>query len=434
MSFTDRGAAPLRILRTQQASVVGLSNFSALLPLNQLATQGFLRGLRIGLPYMAGTVGAGSVGNTAPSLLQQQQLRQIQSIQLTMQGIGAIWQLNGLDLLGLNYVGAGQARDERKSRAPLSGYSAAAAGALSPWFVGVPGVSSAEKLVPVVEYAHAGPVFNLGFNQYLPLTEIMNISGAVISGQPQGNAPAPVARLGDRNDEVGMIMMQSNSQNVTLQLNLSPLYGADYRSVIVAPATNFDTLTATEQWTLENHIWDVPTNAADWPSGRQLGTIVTRTAREVPISGGQVDYVFAKAGLLGRAYYYFFNDTTTYGTLVDIFGDATQTPDKIQIEFSAGLKILKYQNTAHALGLQMLSDYGTPAPGILVHDLMRNGQARELQDTGALVQLQTQFTGLPASITRMRVVEDRLIPVLVTTQGPSTGQVTGITTASGGWF
>ena len=413
MSWGQNGVTIQR-LQPEQSQVVSAGANNVLVPFTQLRNLGFLRGIRLRTPYKNATFTTGTTGLTAPTALQRNQLRQILNFQLILQGVASLYNVSGVALGDLQYVGSGKRRSEVMLSDYLNGYANTAAGSPGyPWQSPSPlgAGSSAEKYVPVVEYNHTGPVGALGYNMYIPLTEFMAFPSQMVqSGQGQNQS---AVQTGDTELELGLLMMQVAQQNVTCFTTVASLYGADYRSVLAGFVSGYDTLAATQTWNLDDDFFDVDPNPANWPSAMQTAYAITRQEFVVPTSAQGLTYQFAQAGYLLRAIYRFYNNSSVYGTIVDIFGDATQTPDLITKNFLSGASVSKVQETAASNGRNCLDAYGTPPPGILVDDFLADGTATQIIDTTAYTDLRTVFAGLPTSITHVSVTEERMIPVKV---------------------
>lgn len=399
---------------TDQSQVTTVTNNTVTIPFNSLKTLGFLRSLRLYTPYKAQTNNAGTALSN-PTALQENQLRAIRHFRLQAQGIAPIYDVDGPDLGWLAYVGNGRPQSQRFGQSPLLGYANTAVGTTPPYPFSFPtqiaaASLSGEKIVPNVEYASGTPAFSRGYAMEIPISEWVVFPNTAI-GQTGGTVMVADSQL-----EVGLLFMQNNQQVITPYCDLAPLYAAAFPAQLLTGGGT-QTLSATETWTLESEFYDVPPQQSDWPSPYQLGMVVTRTARDIPVSGGIVSYQFKQAGILLRALYGFYADGTTFGTKVDILGQPTQTPDLINLELKSGGTITKIKETGQINGMRSLYRYGNPPPGILIHDLIWDGFITEAMDTAGLVDVRCDFSGLPngvggdAAITRMHVVEERLIPI-----------------------
>lgn len=405
MSWMQRGATVQRNY-TDQTQTVTVSNNSITIPFNSLKTLGFLKSLRLYTPFKAQTANAGTA-LAAPTALQAQQLRPIRHFRLQAQGIAPIYDVDGPDLGYLSYVGNGKPQSERTYRAKTLGYVNTAAGAVNP-FVFPQALAAAsmtqEKFSPVVEYISGGPTFSMGYAIEIPISEWIVFPNTAVG--KAGNA----IMVADTQLEAGLLFMQNNQQVITPYVDLAPLYAAAYPAVILTGGGT-QTLSATQSWTIESEFYDVPPSQDNWPSPYQLGMVVTRTARDIQVSSGIVSYQFKQAGILLRSIYVFYNDTTTFGTQVDVFADGTATPDLINLELKSGGTITKIKETAQLNGMRSLDRYGDPPPGVLIHDLIWDGFITQAIDTAGLVDVRCDFSGLPAPITRMHVIEERLVPI-----------------------
>lgn len=405
----------VRRVNTFQSPVVNLGASAQRIGFLPITNLGILRALRLSVPYAAGTVTAGASGLTAPVALQQPQLNIIQNLQIQMAGLTASYNCSGRELGYLSYVGNGKRFTERRNNALKLGYADTAVNtpALFSFPTSLsPASMTLKNSIPVIEYNHTGPVFNFGYSMEIPIIEYYRVPGQA-GLDKNGNI---VPGVGDIEVETGLLIMQSAAQTVTLDVTLSGLQGSTFQSVFVPGTTGYDLLGLNKPWNLEHDYYDLPDNPQDYPSALQTGFMVSRVARDWPIQNGQADYYFLRGGLLLRSIMSFYNDSSVYNTVVDIAGDATQTPDKIGVLLQDGQSTQYYNETAQTNQARQYNLYGAPSPGILVHDLIADGTLTQAISTADTVALRESLTNLPSSITRMRVLEERLIPVQVTSQ------------------
>ena len=414
MAWGDPGVTVKRYNTFQSPSVAWGQN-SVRVPFNPITNIGIAKGFKIRVPYQAGTVTAGATGLTVPTALQMQQMNFYNRLQVQMAGLTASYDVRGREAGYLMYVGNGLPTHLRNGNATKLGYVDTAAGTPS-WFSFptslAPVSMTAKKYINTLEYNHTGPVFNFSSDIHLPLTEYIKVPGRAGIDQ-NGNI---IQNMGDTEIEVGLLVMQSAAQSVQLNAQLNGWQGADYNSVFLPSFTGYDQLSATPTFNLEHEYYDLPGNANDMPNILQTGMAVTRISRDQTISGGQFDYYFLRAGILLRVIMSFYNDTTNWGTVVDIFGDGTYTPDKIKVLLQDGQATQYINETAADNGYRSLDRYGYPPPGILVHDLLADGDGTLTQciQTAQTTALRESLSNLPASITRVVITEERLIPVQVT--------------------
>lgn len=409
MSWMQQGVTTQRNY-TDQVQVVTVAGQPVFLPFSQLRTIGYLKSTRLYTPYQAGVVALGGGTYSLGANLQFAQLRQIRDFRYQLQGIAPIYDLQGsagIDLGMLAYVGNGKPKAYRSGRAGTLGFNNTAAGVVTnnqfafPVAAGTP-PGNGENFMPVAEYISGGPSFNSGFYMEIPLSEWLVFPNTP-TGQ-QGNA----ILVNDTEMEVGLIFMQNNQQVLSPQITLAPLY-----AVGAYPAVGLSTGAATvtqngQSWTIEDEFYDVAPNPADRPSAYQMAFVVTRTSRDLTMSNGIASYQFKQAGLLLRAIYTAYNDTTNFGTLVDL----TATP-AATLTLKSGSTIIKLQETAGLNAMRCLDRYNTPPPGCLIHDLIWDGNITEAMDTATLVDVRCDFAGLAGAITRLHVVEERLIPITI---------------------
>lgn len=386
------------------------------IPYNPVTNIGILRALRIRVPYTVGTNTGGASALTPQVVANMPQLNMWNRIQVQMAGLTASYDVTGRDLGYLMYVGNGFPVADRPNNWSQLGYYDVAAN--TPTFYSfptsiAPTSMSGKKVIPLIEYAHSGTIFNVSSDLHIPLTEFITIPGTASI-----NANGDIQQtMGDTEMELGLMVMQSAAQSVSINVVLSATQGADFNSVFLPGTTGYDLLTANITVNLEHDYYDLPGNAADMPNILQTGMAVTRVARDIPVSSGTVDYSYLRAGLLLRSIYVFYNDTTNYGTTVDISADGTATPDKISVILQDGQSTQYINETAADNIWRCWQRYDQPPPGILVHDLLADGFGSLTQaiSTPQTTALRTSFRGLPSAITRMHVIEERLVPVQVTT-------------------
>jgi hypothetical protein len=406
----------IRRKNTFQSPAVSWGASQQRVPFNPLTNIGILRALRIRVPYTVGTNSAGASALTAQVVANMPQLNMWNRIQVQMAGMTACYDITGRDLGYLMYVGSGFNMSDRPNNWAQLGYYDVAAN--TPTFYSfptsiAPTSMSGKKVIPLIEYNHAGPLFTVSSDLHLPLTEFITIPGT--AGIDANGNIAQV--MGDTELEVGLMVMQSAAQSVSINAVLAATQGADFNSVFLPGTTGYDLLTASLTVNLEHDYYDLPGNAADMPNILQTGMAVTRVARDMPVTSGTADYYYLRGGLLLRSIYVFYNDTTNYGTTVDISADATQTPDKITVILQDGQSTQYINETAADNIWRCWQRYDQPPPGVLIHDLLAEGFGSLTQciSTPQTTALRTSFRGLPSAITRMHVIEERLVPVQVTT-------------------
>lgn len=406
----------IRRKNTFQSPAVSWGASQQRVPFNPLTNIGILRALRLRIPYTVATNTAGSNANVTQVIANMPQMNIFNRIQVQMAGLTASYDVTGRDLGYLMYVGNGFPMADRPNNWGQVGYYDVAANIpqLFSYPTNIAAASmSGKKVTNIIEYNHTGPVFNVGADLHLPLTEFITVPGTA-GIDANGNIQQV---MGDTELEVGLLVMQSAAQSVSLNAVLSATQGADFNSVFMNGASTYDLLTAALTVNLEHDYYDLPGNAADMPNILQTGMAVTRVARDMPVSSGTADYYYLRAGLLLRAIYVFYNDTTNYGTTFDISADGSQTPDKISVILQDGQSTQYINETAADNIWRSWQRYDQPPPGILVHDLLAEGFGSLTQciSTPQTTALRTSFRNLPSTITRLHVIEERLVPVQVTT-------------------
>lgn len=398
-----------RNVRDQQINPNAMAGTAQSVQTQKLSTSGYLRWLEITIPPVSGTltVGTGSFTYTANNFPAAHIIR---SLQLSVGNVNNVINVNGIGLGVLNYVNAGDCRGWARS----SGKQTAAMGAYnSAGSVGYPfqypASGAANSAGPGAIDKWGGTWFqntsttavNLSYRQIVPITEWIKFPNTIM-GQ-FGNAPI----LGEMPYEVGLLPLQNTAQNVQPVIQLNALYGADNTTPILITGNAVGTITP--QINIDTAYYDVPplnSPPQAYPTPYQTMFLVTRIQNSVPVTGGAVTYQFANAGFLMRASYIFYNEGTTVGTLLDV----TTLPAAIKTIKSANV-VQRSVETIQQNAARCWDLYGTPPPGIAVDDfLTETGTNVDFLDTSLFTQLQVIFSGL-TNVTRMEVLEERLIPV-----------------------
>lgn len=408
--WNQQGKTNKRITLQQQVTVARGAN-TVLLPFQALRNVGYLSSINLYSSLQAGTVTLGGGTLTNPGQQQLNQLRQLHDMNIFMQGIAPFYQnIRGHDLGFLAYVGNGKHPTHRRREAEL-GWSSVQTGPVGyPYMFPIAaGDLSAPNgstgYTPTVQYISATPAYAECYSMEIPISEWLTFPNTQI-GQI-GNA----ALVSDAPVECGLLFMQSNTQNVTAFINVAALYGPDGQSTLTVATGNPTITIAAQQWNLENVFYDVPPNPADRPTNFQLRWAITRSAYDESVAGQSMTHNFQNAGYLLRIIYACYNDTTTYNTLVDLGGSVT-APTQLTLE--SGASVIKIQEQGTQNLRRSLVKYGVPSPNIFVHDLLgNNNEITDALDTKNLVNPRTVITGLPSSVTRVRVIEERAIPLNV---------------------
>lgn len=408
--WNQQGKTNKRITLQQQVTVARGAN-TVLLPFQALRNVGYLSSVNLYSATQSAVVTLGGGTFTNPSQAQLSQAKQLHDMNIFMQGIAPFYQnIRGHDLAFLAYVGNGKHPSQRRREAEL-GFSSIGAGAPAYPYTYPVGpsdpsvVDSSQGYAPFVNYVAGTPSYGDTYSMEIPISEWITFPNTQI-GQI-GNA----ALVSDSPVECGLLFMQSNTQNVTAFINLAALYGPDAQSVLTV-ATGTPTATmAAQQWNLENVFYDVPPNPSDRPTNFQLRWAITRSAFDETVAGQSMTHNFQNAGYLLRIIYACYNDAATYNTLVDLGGSVTQST---QLTLESGASVIKIQEAGSQNLRRSLVKYGVPAPNVFVHDLLgNNNEITDALDTKNLVNPRTVISGLPSSVTRVRVIEERAIPLNV---------------------
>jgi hypothetical protein len=248
------------------------------------------------------------------------------------------------------------------------------------------------------------------FRMKIPISEFIAWPNMPISQSQQA------VLVSDSQIEMGIMLLQNNLQNITPFLKLNPSYQLlSYESPLIATGAAVNTFTSLS-YTLQADSYDVADDPADWPMGKQAAYAVTRISKEVAISGQAATCRFIPAGLLLRATYFAFNDTTNRSTLLDL----TATP-ACRVILHSGSSTTLIDETMQVNAGNSFDRYEIAPPGICVHDRIFDGSIVDALDTGKLTELRTDFTALPASATRLRWIEERLIRVVSDTSTAAQG-------------
>lgn len=413
--WNQQGKTNKRITLQQQVTVARGAN-TVLLPFQALRNVGYLSSINLYSTQASAAVSLTGGGTfMTPSQLQFSQLKQLHDMNIFMQGIAPFYQnIRGHDLGFLAYVGNGKHPSQRRREAEL-GFVATGASGPPGYPYSFPnsasdnaGAAISSGFSPQLQYNSAGPTYTDNYSLEIPISEWLTFPNTQI-GQI-GNA----ALVSDSPVECGLLFMQSNTQNVTAFINLAALYGPDAQSVMTQtqPPVGTATITmAAQQWNLENVFYDVPPNPGDRPTNFQLRWAITRSAFDETVAGQSMTHNFQNAGYLLRIIYACYNDGTLYNTLVDLGGSTTQAT---QLTLESGASVIKIQEQGTQNLRRSVVKYGIPPPNVFIHDLLgTNNEITDALDTKNLVNPRTVITGLPSSVTRVRVIEERAIPLNV---------------------
>lgn len=403
MSWGTPGVTVKRRIIDQSVTIPSVVNNVQTAPFQSLKTFGYHRGIWLSIPQNTGVTALGGGTLVLSTGAQLKQLRAIKHFRLTLQGTAPIYDVEGIDLGFLAYCRNGSVQQDRSYAAGLSVVGANPTTDQYPfnWPTrdnALLGLTT--SYAPYLRYEAGATATTLCYGMWIPATEIYKFRNV-----PMPTASGKDAVLMDQELELGMVMMQNSSSNLLPQVDIASAYGPDQTSMLVATGAATNTLTNLNV-IIENEYYDVPASPADQPSAFQLAWLVQRTAADYAVSGQAVTIPFKAAGLLTKIIYVAYNDTTTYGTLVDLTSTAT-----CQLVLSSGATMIKYSENATQNALRSFWRYNAAPPGILIHDLTDDGTLTQDYDTANLVSIQTAITGLPSSVTRLHVIQERLIPV-----------------------
>jgi hypothetical protein len=388
-----------------QQQVVSLGASQTLIPFQALRTVGYLRGVWLNSPLLAGTGALGGGTLTQQSGGQFPQLRVIKRCTMNLQASVNVIDVDGIDLAWLAYIGSGR-KFSRVQGSVASGFSViGAAPATDQYPYSWPTrdnslVGLANQYVPYAQFTT--PNQSLTYGMYLPISEFLIWPNAAI-----GTAGG-VGLYTDHPMEFGLLFMQNDQQNLTPQIYVTSAYGPNNESLLTATGAATSTFTG-QQWTMEAEYYDVPVNVADRPNELQSRYLIVRQSMDQPVSGGACIIKHRAAGDLMAVIYTAYNDNPTRGVLVDL----TQTPSTV-FALRSGSTTTRVQRSVQLLSYDALDQYGGPPPGIVVIDLRLSGIGvgwTQAIDTGQVVDVRSEITGLAASITRMHYTEIRAIPI-----------------------
>jgi hypothetical protein len=402
--FNTFGKTWQRSFLTQQQSVASWGASVVQVPFQQIANVGLLRKLQLFMPYTTGTVALGGGTNAIQGGLQAPQLRVLNEFSLNLQSAIQIYNLwngsGGLELGMLKYIADGDFRKDY--RLPMYGTS----------YNGAPSGSKFPFAFPDLQASNPGDITNIGpwanYNTNLLFSYAMDIPISTYIAFPN----TPIAKSGnavivsDDVLEIGLLVMQSNLQNLTPIVKLNPLYALTSSETPTISTGAATCIAASAAFNMQVEAYDIPASTDDWPQGLEAKYVVTRSSKEVAISGAATTTKFIPGGLLTDVIYLLLNDTTNRGALVDATATAST---RIQLKSGATEMILDEFEQMNAYNATL--QYRAAPPGCIVHGRCHDGTIVDALDTVALTELRTDFTALPAAATRMRWIEKRLIPV-----------------------
>lgn len=408
--WNTQGVTFKRNVLDQQVNPGAITGAVVQIQTNKLSTSGFLRAIELDIPPVAGTltIGTGTFTYTANQFPAARILR---ALQLSVANVNNLINVNGIGLAILKYLRAGNTNSDGLSMAnPMGVYalSTSVAGANYPFVYPaqqgaslVTGPGSIFNFGDKFLYNTSTTSINLAYRHKVWLTEMIRVPNTIMA--QFGNATI----MGEQPYEFGLLPLQNTAQNVAPAISLSSIYALDLSSPI--QVTGNAVASYTPQVNVNTEYYDVPPKNAPitaFPTPYQQQFAVTRIQSSVPVAGGAVSYIFASAGFLFRSTYIFYNETSVVGTLVD----AATLPNAIKTLKSANIVQRSYETFQQNLGKQF-ENYGTPSPGIIVDDyLVETGTNVDFIDTGLFTQYTAAFTGL-TNVTRMEVIEERLIPI-----------------------
>lgn len=411
MAWGGNGITQKRTMLDQSATIAWGSTVTRV-PTRALNQVGYLSRMRIKVPVQATTltVTAG-VSVAAQAAIQRPAGRGIQSFDITAQGIAPFYQVSkGQDLLILEYMNNGKAKwaDIGLGLAPDIAPSSPV-GAL-----GRIAISLAEVAYQVAAAAvNASTAQNVQYSAVfdVPLTEFVQFPEYTQQTQ-NGVVTVPAQEV-----EVGLVTLQNTQQNITPHLTMNPLYSGTVDSPFLqtggAPTGAMNTLV--EFYT---EFYDVPASPTDQPPAFSQMFIITRTSTDDGVSGTNVTHTFSPAGLLLRAAHCAYDSNDN---LVDISSQGVQAiatyplpayVNEGNITFAWGSTVNKIvERFSHNLA-RALETYGEPPPpGALFLDFFRDRTLTDVVNTAVLPSVRSVITGLPAAVSTLHTIEERMIPV-----------------------
>lgn len=400
MAWGDPGVTESRYVTDQSPQIAAWGNAPVNLQTTRIQSAGYIRALRLRLPPTSFTGPAGTAGQSAAlqAAAQLGVLRSIARFRLVTQVTSDIINVRGEDLLFLSYVGSGlrKGQDSFYAAYNISSAPQSANG----------GASGANYLTSqAISGAAPGP-----YTGTLSLMLHIPISGFIFFRRNvrfnAGNNQA-VALATEKEMEVGIISVQNAQFAMQPQISLNPLSSTGVNSPFVNQGGYGGFTAGTATFDLDAEIYDVPADPANRPTIAQRGMVYSRrNAGDEQVTGGNATHNFMPSGLLLRAIYAFYD---TNDNLVDI-----STTPNATIDFVWGTNIYKYHETMQENLARCAMRYGwLPPQGICVHDFLADdGQGiAQAPLTANLANVRAIFRGLPGSVTTMRVIEERLIPV-----------------------
>lgn len=396
-----------RSILDQQVSVGVVSNGQQLVPFQPLKTYGLLRGFFLRSPLTTGVTVPGSGSLTMSNGAQFPQHRVIDRFRLNMQGISPLWDVDGEHIPIVSYY----RRGDTKLPLDAAAFGMSVIGAFPntdqyPYNfptrdASLLGFISAYG--PYAQYNAGGTALSLSYHQYIPITEQL-----VFPNTPIAQSDKMVV-LNDQGLEVGLLFMQTSTQNVQPSVNLNPAYAPTNARSLLLSTGNATASLLNQPWLIYTDYYDVPVSDADLPATFQMAYAIQTTAFNTSVSGQQCTIKHKAAGLLLKAIYVGYNDTTNFGTLVDLTAGAQAALTTLQLD--SGSSVVRMRETADINTYRQFRNYNCPPPGTLAFDLIQNGTWVQAIDTGKLVNVETILTLLPATVTRVGCIEVRLVPV-----------------------
>jgi hypothetical protein len=402
MSWNTPGVRRLSRFKDQPFSLSNWGNSQLDIGLNPLKASGYLAALEIVIPLtnIAGTLNAGTLALQPAAQLGV--LRAIKRIQLQSQGITDLLDLRGDDTYFLQYV-------NRKQRGLTfsTEYAFGAPPSAPNGGVNLAGIATSQ--------AFASPNGTFSLRLIIPMTMELRLKGTKkpvyqTSGAPLvGQDGKPAWIEGDSSYEISLISLLSRDLSITPYMTVNPLYGPGVNSLLAS--TGAAVASANVNGYINARVYNVPPAAGDRPLPEQTSLILSRTTATTPVVGGAGIVKFREAGVLLRCSYVAVDANDNYV-------DLAATPQG-SIDFGWGTHVSKFGETVEdniCASLDRLDEI--PPQGVLVHDFVSEHEdINDVINTVKLADITTNFSGLPANVAQLRVIEERLIPVTAKPQG-----------------
>lgn len=368
----------------------------------RIQSAGFIRGLLLRMPktVFAGPVLTGSETVALQPSAQLGSLRTFSEIRVSTQVVNDLLHIRGEDAYFLDYVNSGRRRADadnyQKMLSLQANNNAPNGGNASANYLTAESINAVSTSTALAA--------DLTYMIYLPISQniVMHNTINVPDGTGKGSVPVRF----DRETEIGFINVQNDRFAMQPRFTLNPMWSAGVDSWLVE-TNGYAATPANFSFYLDVDMYPVPDSAGDMPPAELLSFVYQRrnTFTDIQVQNGSYTYRPDPAGLLTRFILLHYD---TNDNLVDVSVNPLGT-----IDLQWGTSVHRVVESVQRNLARCASRYGTlPPQGALIYDFLADdngGLAHslppELSNTKCVV------SGLPASVTTTRVIEERLIPV-----------------------